>query len=98
MPLLLMLMPPSFAAAREWTTGPLPLVITPVSLQHLDLVAIGVLHEKEACHQPAIAVEFLDGQRADAEVAQPFVLAIQIGNGERHMAVAIAQLIGLGAA
>jgi len=69
-----------------------------VGLQHLDLVAVGILHKEEPRHHPAVAVEFLYRQRADAEIVEPFVLAIEIGDRESDMAIARAQLIGLGPA
>src|SRR5215813_14336591 len=37
-----------------------PLLVSSVPLQHLDLVAVGILQEEKPGHQRAIAVEFLD--------------------------------------
>ena len=37
--------------------------IAAVTLQHLDAIAVGVLHEEEFCHQRAVAMEFADRVR-----------------------------------
>jgi hypothetical protein len=44
-------------AAAMWQTR---LMVAAVPLQHLDLVPVGVLHEKETRHQRAVAMELFD--------------------------------------
>ena len=59
-------------------------------LQHLDLVAVRILYEEEAGHQCAVAMEFLDRCRIQAELGEPPVLTVQIADRQRQMAVAAA--------
>ena len=62
-----------------------------------DLVAVGVLDEEEARHQRALAVEFLD--RVDPVPRRhPRMFGVEIVDGESDMAIAGAELVGLGAA
>ena len=67
-------------------------------LQDLDLVAVGILDEKELGHQRAVAMEFLDRIGIEPALDEAPVLAIDIWNGDRDMAVAVAVRIGFGAA
>ena len=66
-----------------------------MSLQHLDLVAVGVLDEEEPRHQPAVAVELLDVRRVQPLLLEPSVLGVQVIHREGDVAVAVAMLIGL---
>src|SRR5215813_1059812 len=76
----------------------LVLLVSSVPLQHLDLVAVGVLQEEEAGHQSAIAFEFLDRVGCEAELGQPRMLAVEIVDREGDIAVAAAMAVGLGLA
>jgi hypothetical protein len=58
-----------------------------VPLQHLDLVPVGVLHEKETRHQRAVAMELLDRVGCKTQLFEPRVLAVQIPDRERDMGV-----------
>jgi hypothetical protein len=66
------------------------LLIATVPLQHLDLVPVGVLHEKETCHQRPVAMKLLDRVWRQTQFFEPRVLAVQILNRERDMAIGIA--------
>ena len=65
-------------------------------LQHLDLVPVRILHEKETRHQRAVAMELLDRVWRQTQFFEPCVLAVQILHRERDMAIGIAVIIGLG--
>jgi hypothetical protein len=69
-----------------------------VALEHLDLVAVGVLDEEEARHQRALAVELLDVVGIEPLLLESPVLGVEAGDRERDVAVAIALLIRLLAA
>src|SRR5688500_136867 len=49
--------------------------IAAVPLQNLDLVAVGILDEKELGHQRAVAMEFLDRVRVEAAFDEATMLA-----------------------
>src|SRR3954453_14034187 len=72
-----------------------PLPVAAVPLQDLDLVPVGILDEEEARHQPAVAVELLDRLRVDARPLEPDVLGAQVVDAESHVAVTVAQAVGL---
>src|SRR5215510_6407568 len=74
----------------------LVLLVSSVPLQHLDLVAVGVLQEEEARHQAAVSVELLDRIRCQPCPDQPRMLAVEIVDREGHMAVAATVAVGLG--
>src|SRR6185312_16496210 len=71
------------------------LLVSSVPLQHLDLVAVGVLQEEEAGHQPTVAVELLDRIRRQPRPDQPRMLAVEVVDREGHMAVTAAVRVGL---
>jgi hypothetical protein len=68
-----------------------------VALQHLDLVAVGVLDEEEPRHQPAVAVELLDLGGLQPELLEPPVLGVEVVDRERDVAVGVTVLVGLAA-
>src|SRR5215470_18716042 len=76
--------------------SPLVLLVSSVPLQHLDLVAVGILQEEEPRHQSAVAVEFLDRVRGQPRRHQARMLAVEIVDREGDVAVAAAVTVGLG--
>src|SRR5262245_41301568 len=72
--------------------------VASVPLQNLDLVPIGVRDEEESRHQATIAVELLDRIRPEAGGGQAGMHPIQVVHAERDMPIAVAVLVGLGAA
>ena len=57
-----------------WTALP----VAAVALQHLDLVAVRILHEEEPRHQAAVAVELLDVGGLQPERSEPPVLGVEV--------------------
>src|SRR5690606_7941276 len=74
--------------------GASALLVPAVALQHLDLVAVRILHEEEARHQRAVAVELLDVRGFESELLEAPVLGVEVVDRERDVAVAVAVLIG----
>ena len=70
---------PRALTARE------PLPIAPVPLQHLDLVAVRILHEEEPRHQRALAVKFLYLGRVQPLAGKPVVLRRRVIDAEGDM-------------
>jgi hypothetical protein len=64
-------------------------------LQDLDLVAVGILDEEEPGDANAIAVELDDLLRVEAERADAVMLAVEIGDRDGDVAVAVAKDVGL---
>ncbi len=64
-------------------------------LQHLDLVAVRVLHEEEARHQGAVAKELFDVGGLQAGFAKAAVLGVEIVDRKGDVAVAVAVPVGL---
>src|SRR4051812_41047457 len=62
--------------------------IASVLLQHLDLVAVRVLHEEEARHQRAVAEEFLDRIRLEAFALEARMLGRKVVDRDRNVPVA----------
>ena len=71
------------------------LPVAAVALQHLDLVAVRVLHEEEPRHQAAVALKLLDVGGLQAELLEAPVLGVEVGDRERDVAVAVAVLVRL---
>jgi hypothetical protein len=69
-----------------------------VLLQNLDLVAVRVLNEEEPRHQHAIAVELDDIAGLQPGGFEPRMFGVQIIHREGDMAIAVAEVIGLGSA
>src|ERR1700722_1248457 len=89
--------------SSAFVRGPQPgpaksLSISAVLLQDLDLVAVGVLQEKETRHKLAVAEKLLDRVGLQGRLLKPRMCGIEIVDGERDVAVAIAVRIRLGAA
>ena len=64
-------------------------------LQHLDLVAIGILDEKESGHQSFVAKELFDVIRLKAELSEPPVLGVQVIHSEGDVTIARAMAVSL---
>ena len=69
-----------------------------MTLEHLDLVAVRVGDEEEAREQRAVAVELDDPARGEAGGLEAGVLGVEIVDDEGDVAVAVAEVVGLGAA
>ena len=67
-------------------------------LQHLDLIAVRILHEEEARHQRSALRHFFNWIGYEPFVRKPRVLSGEIIDRNRQMAITIALLVGLGAA
>src|SRR5262245_41007057 len=67
-------------------------------LQNLDLVAVRILDEEKSGEQAAVPVEFDDLARLEPRGLKARVLAVEIIDADGHMAVAVPQLVGGGAA
>src|SRR5438309_2338759 len=66
-----------------------------MALEHLDLVAVGISDEEEAGEEAALAHEFLDRRRRDAEARHAAMLAVEIVDNEGEMAIGLALRIRL---
>ena len=65
-------------------------MIVTSTLQHLDLVAIGVLDKKEPREQFAVSFKFFDGGGRPLQVAEALELLIEIIDHEGGVPVACA--------
>ena len=73
--------------------------IAPAPLQHLDLVAVGVGDEEEAGDDAARRCsEIHQLARAEARRREPRMLGVDIIDRHGKMAVAVAEIVGLGPA
>src|SRR5688572_30686285 len=72
--------------------------IAPVLLQDLDLVAVGILDEKELVHQRAVAMEFLYRIGVESALDDTPMLSMEVRHRDCDVPIAIAMPIGFGAA
>src|SRR5262249_672081 len=72
--------------------------IAAVPLQNLDLVAVGILDEKELGHQRAVAMEFLDRIGIESAPAHPPMFAVHIRDSNCDVSISVAMGVWLGAA
>ncbi len=63
--------------------------------QHLDLVAVRILHEEKARHETAVAVELLHVVRLEALLDETPMLGPGVVDADRDVAVAVAVGVGL---
>jgi len=64
--------------------------VAAMPLEHLHLVAVGVLHEEEARHQRALAHELLDRVGIETGFGEAVVLGVEIVDGDCDVPVAVA--------
>ena len=84
--------------ARRARTGSPALAVSAVALEHLDLVAVGILDEEEARQRAAVVAELADRVGGEAGGGEAGVLGVEVADGEGEVAVAVAEGIGRGAA
>src|SRR6056297_769775 len=89
---------PWMIPARPSQAAPLPSFEPSAALQHLDLVAVRVGHEEELADKLAVGGEFHDLAGAEALGGEARVLGVEVLDQHGEVAVAIAEVIGLGAA
>lgn len=65
-----------------------------MALQHLDLIAVGVGHEKETRKQRALVIELDNFPRIETCYRQALVFCLEIINAKSHVAIAVAKRVG----
>jgi hypothetical protein len=85
----------AFAGDASTRRLPDPLFEPSGPLQDLDLVAVRILDEEKPRDQRPVALELDNVARRKPERADAVMLGVEIGDRDREMAVAVAELIGL---
>src|SRR6267378_2652880 len=71
--------------------------VVAVTLQHLDLVSVWVLHEEEACDEPVVVAELLDVVGSQSQRLDARVLAREVIHAHGDVSIAGAVGVRLGA-